>query len=172
MARTDQDDLQVPLAWLEFRKPAFCPLAQLRSHPGPYRIHVTHDFPPSHLLKTLSPFKSLEISSDWVLKKLWKYYCAMNSSCDHYDPPRNTKSEQKTFREFLIFANRKSWWWGEGDNGEWGSSSHQVAKVLEFQLQQQSFQWTPRTDLLIFWLLNKDKNKQIGPNQTYKLLHT
>ena len=44
-------------------------------------------------------------------------------------------------------------------------------QVLEFQLQQQSFQWTPRTDLLIFWLLNKDKNKQIGPNQTYKLLH-
>ena len=27
-------------------------------------------------------------------------------------------------------------------------SSHQVAKVLEFQLQHQSFQWTPRTDLL------------------------
>ena len=28
------------------------------------------------------------------------------------------------------------------------SSSHQVAKVLEFQLQHQSFQWTPRNDLL------------------------
>ena len=28
------------------------------------------------------------------------------------------------------------------------SSSHQVAKVLEFQLQHQSFQWTSRTDLL------------------------
>ena len=27
------------------------------------------------------------------------------------------------------------------------SSMHQVAKVLEFQLQHQSFQWTPRTDL-------------------------
>ena len=27
-------------------------------------------------------------------------------------------------------------------------SSHEVAKVLEFQLQHQSFQWTPRTDLL------------------------
>ena len=27
------------------------------------------------------------------------------------------------------------------------SSSHQVAKVLEFQLQHQSFQWTFRTDL-------------------------
>ena len=29
------------------------------------------------------------------------------------------------------------------------SSSHQVARVLEFQLQHQFFQWTPRTDL--FW---------------------
>ena len=31
---------------------------------------------------------------------------------------------------------------------KWVSSSHQVAKVLEFQLQHQSLQWTPRTDLL------------------------
>ena len=31
---------------------------------------------------------------------------------------------------------------------KWVSSSHQVAKVLEFQLQHQSFRWTPRTDLL------------------------
>ena len=29
---------------------------------------------------------------------------------------------------------------------KWVNSSHEVAKVLEFQLQ--SFQWTPRTDLL------------------------
>ena len=28
------------------------------------------------------------------------------------------------------------------------SALHQVAKVLEFQLQHQSFQWTPRIDLL------------------------
>ena len=31
---------------------------------------------------------------------------------------------------------------------KWVSSSHQVAKVLEFQLQHQSFQWIFRTDLL------------------------
>ena len=31
---------------------------------------------------------------------------------------------------------------------KWVSSLHQVAKLLEFQLQHQSFQWTPRTDLL------------------------
>ena len=30
----------------------------------------------------------------------------------------------------------------------WVSSSHQMAKVLEFQLQHQSFQWTPWTDPL------------------------
>ena len=31
---------------------------------------------------------------------------------------------------------------------QWVSSPHQVAKILEFQLQHQSYQWTPRTDLL------------------------
>ena len=32
---------------------------------------------------------------------------------------------------------------------QWVSSSHQVARVLEFQLQHQSFQWTPRTGLAV-----------------------
>ena len=31
---------------------------------------------------------------------------------------------------------------------QWVNSLHEVAKILEFQLQHQSFQWTPRTDLL------------------------
>ena len=31
---------------------------------------------------------------------------------------------------------------------QWVSSLHQVAKVLEFQLQHQSYQWTLRTDFL------------------------
>ena len=31
---------------------------------------------------------------------------------------------------------------------QWVNSSHEGAKVLEFQPQHQSFQWTPRTDLL------------------------
>ena len=36
---------------------------------------------------------------------------------------------------------------------KWVSSSHQVAKILEFQLQHQSFQWTPRTDFFrMDWL--------------------
>ena len=36
---------------------------------------------------------------------------------------------------------------------KWVSSSHQVAKVLEFQLQHQSFQWIFRTDFLEDWLV-------------------
>ena len=35
---------------------------------------------------------------------------------------------------------------------KWVSSSHEVAKVLEFQLQHQSFQWTARTDLLYIYM--------------------
>ena len=31
---------------------------------------------------------------------------------------------------------------------KWVNSSHQVSKILEFQLQHQSFQWTLRADLL------------------------
>ena len=31
---------------------------------------------------------------------------------------------------------------------QWVNSAHEVAKVLEFQFQHQSFKWTPRTDLL------------------------
>ena len=31
---------------------------------------------------------------------------------------------------------------------QWVKSSHEVAKLLEFQPQHQSFQWTPRTGLL------------------------
>ena len=36
---------------------------------------------------------------------------------------------------------------------QWVSSFHQVAKVLEFQLQHQSFQWIFRTDFLLDWLV-------------------
>ena len=31
---------------------------------------------------------------------------------------------------------------------QWVNSSHELAKVLEFQSEHQSFQWTPRTNLL------------------------
>ena len=36
---------------------------------------------------------------------------------------------------------------------KWVRSSHQVAKILEFQLQHQSFHWIFRTDFLKDWLV-------------------
>ena len=36
---------------------------------------------------------------------------------------------------------------------QWVSPSHQVAKVLELQLQQQTFQWIFRVDFLWYWLV-------------------
>ena len=41
----------------------------------------------------------------------------------------------------------------ESGSFQWVSSSHQVAKVLEFQLQHQSFQWIFRTDFPQDWLV-------------------
>ena len=52
---------------------------------------------------------------------------------------------------------------------KWVSSLHQVAKVLEFQLQYQSFQWTPRTDLLLDGLVGSlcsPKDSQVFSNTT------
>ena len=48
---------------------------------------------------------------------------------------------------------------------QWVSSSHLVAEVLEFQLQHQSFQWTPRTDLLsdgLVWSPCSPRDSQVS----------
>ena len=76
---------------------------------------------------------SLSITNSWSLLKLMSIESAMplNHLILCYPPPPlafNLSQHQSLF--------------------QWISSSHQMAKVLEFQLQHQSFQWTPRTDFL------------------------
>ena len=55
---------------------------------------------------------------------------------------------------------------------QWVSSSHQVAKVLEFQLQHQSFQWTFRIDFLydrLVWYPNRPRDsKESSPPPPFK----
>ena len=54
---------------------------------------------------------------------------------------------------------------------QWVSSSHQVAKVLEFQLQHQSFQWIFRTDPLGWtgWISLQSKGlSRVSSNTTVK----
>ena len=59
---------------------------------------------------------------------------------------------------------------------QWVSSSHQVAKVLEFQLQHHSFQWTPRTDLLYDRLVGSPCNlrdsQQSSPTPQFKSINS
>ena len=59
---------------------------------------------------------------------------------------------------------------------QWVSSSHQGAKVLEFQLQHQSFQWTLRTDFLYYGLVGspcspRDSHKS-SPTSQFKSINS
>ena len=76
---------------------------------------------------------SLSITNSWSLLTLLSIELVMPSShlilcCPPSPPAPNPSQHQGLF--------------------QWVNSWHEVAKVLEFQLQHQSFQWTPRTDLL------------------------
>ena len=54
-------------------------------------------------------------------------------------------------------------------------SSHQVAKVLELQLQHQSFQWTPRTDLqdgLIGSPCSTKDSQESSPTSQFKSINS
>ena len=49
---------------------------------------------------------------------------------------------------------------------KWVTSSHQVAKVLEFQLHHQSFQWIFRTDFLQDWLVGSPYSPRHSPESS------
>ena len=53
---------------------------------------------------------------------------------------------------------------------QWVSSSHEAAKVLEFQLQHQSFQWTPRTDLP--WSPSWRNPQESSPTPQFKSINS
>ena len=59
---------------------------------------------------------------------------------------------------------------------QWGSSSHQVAKVLEFQLQHQSFRWIFRTDFLQDWLVGSPccprDSQESSPKPQFKSINS
>ena len=59
---------------------------------------------------------------------------------------------------------------------KWVSSSHQVAKALEFQLQYQSFQWTPGTNLLLDGLVGSPcsprDSQESSPTSQFKSINS
>ena len=76
---------------------------------------------------------SLTITNSWSLRKLmsisqWCHPNILSSVIPFSSCPPNPYQHQGIF--------------------QWVNTSHEMARVLEFQLQHQSFQWTPRTDFL------------------------
>ena len=59
---------------------------------------------------------------------------------------------------------------------QWVSSLHEVAKALELQLQHQSFQWTPRTDLLEEGLVGSPciprDSQESSPTPQFQSIHS
>ena len=59
---------------------------------------------------------------------------------------------------------------------QWVSSSHEVTKVLDFQLQHQSFQRTPRTDLLLDGLVGSPcsprDSQESSPTPQFKSINS
>ena len=78
-------------------------------------------------IRLLCPSLSLRVCSSSCLLSQW-CYLVISSSAAPFPPGLNLSQDQRLF--------------------QWVGSSHQVAKVLELQLQQQSFQWIFRVDFL------------------------
>jgi len=59
---------------------------------------------------------------------------------------------------------------------KWVRSSHQMAEVLEFQHQHQSFQWTFRTDFLSDWLVGSPcsprDSQESSPTPQFKSINS
>ena len=112
-------------------------------HPKPAQSRYRMTFSPSFQLSSVQSLScvrlfanpwtaarqaSLSITNSWSSSKLMSIESVMPHSRWSPSPPAlNPSQHQSLFK--------------------WVSSLHQVAKEMEFQLQHQSFQWTPRTDL-------------------------
>ena len=101
---------------------------------------------------------------------IWVQFSSVNQSCPTLcDPMNHSNPSLPVHHQLLEFTKTHVHWVGDAIQPsrlmlslsppalnlskyqglfKWVSLSQQGAKVLEFRLQHQSFQWTPRTDLL------------------------
>ena len=126
----------------------------------------------SVVLGTSSPSPRLGVT----LHKYIDYCCSVTKSCltlcnpwKHFQPMEAWRTGFPVLHYLLEFVQTHVHWVSDAiqpsqplsspsppafnlsqhqDLFQWVSSSHQVAKVLEFQLRHQSFQWIFRTDFL------------------------
>ena len=127
-----------------------CPCPWVIAHSFP-QIHILHDLNISVVLQLVSEFSRLVVS---------------NSSCPHGLQHARPPCPSPTPGASSNSCPLSQWWHPTISSSvvpfstclqsflgiwltlQWVSSSCQLAKVLEFQLQHQSFQWIFRTDLL------------------------
>ena len=76
----------------------------------------------------------------------WPFPRASSNSCHHVSDAIQPVSSVVYFSSCLQSSQHQGFF-------QWVSSLHQVAKVLELQLQHQSFQWIFGTDFLEDWLV-------------------
>ena len=117
-------------------KSQFCPLSKYILHFCQFSSVQSR----SHVWLFVTPWTathqaSLSITNSWSLPKLIPIESVMP-----FNHPRRQSLSSPSPPAFSLSQHQGLF--------KWVSSLHQVAKILEFQLQHQSFQWTPRTDFL------------------------
>ena len=86
----------------------------------------------------------------WVKNFLPFLFSSFAQSCTTLCNPKNRSTPGLPVHHWLLESTQTHVHWVDDAQMmhqslfKWVSSSHQVAKVLEFQLQHQSFQWIPR----------------------------
>ena len=103
-------------------------------------------------------FSSVQFSRVWLFATSW--IAAWQASLSHQQLPESTQTHAHWVADAiqpshpLLSPSPPALNLSQHQGlFQWISSSHEVAKVLEFQPQHQSFQWTPRTDLFrMDWL--------------------
>ena len=105
---------------------------------------------PSFLILSLLQFSSVAQSYPTLCNPM---DCSMTGLPVHHQLPEFTQTHVHWFGDGiqpshpLLFPSPPAFNLSQHQGlFKWVSSSHQVAKVLEFQLQYQSFQWTVRTE--------------------------
>ena len=137
-----------------------------------HRIFIRIKYPSYFLLVAFSALQSLKdqspsYQSRWYLSV--QFSSVAQSCLTHCDPMNRSTPSLPVHHQLPESTQTRVHWVGDAIQAshplsspslpalnlsqhqglfKWVSSSHEVVKVLEFQLKHQSFQWTPRTDLL------------------------
>ena len=107
------------------------------------------------LQKGMAQFSSVQFSSVQLLSRVWLFVTPWTAACQHHQLQESTQTHihrvSDAIQPFHPLSSPSPPALNLSQHQglfQWVSPLHQVAKILEFQLQHQSFQWTPTP---VFW---------------------